>query len=52
MFSIEACIEKHYLKILIFLFVLGWLYLYFLNQREERIKNGIKDAISCSWLPF
>jgi len=27
MFSLEALIEKYYFRILIFLFILGWLYL-------------------------
>lgn len=43
---IEACIEKHYLKILIFMYLLGATYLYIEGRKRERledIQNEIKD---------
>jgi hypothetical protein len=48
MLYLEACIEKYYLRIVILLFILGWLYLYFINQRNiDKINDQVKD-----WYPF
>jgi len=48
MLYLEACIEKYYLRIVILLFILGWLYLYFINQRNiDKINDKVKD-----WCPF
>ncbi len=56
MLYLEACIERHYLRILIFFFILGWLYLYFGNKRNElavkRTAGEIKDYVDDSWFPF
>ena len=48
MLYLEACIEKYYLKMLIVLFVIAWLYLYFLNRKDT---DKITDRID-SWFPF
>lgn len=57
MLYLEACIEKHYLKFLIFMFVLGWLYMYYGNKKNElavkRAAGEITDYVDdYSWFPF
>ena len=47
---LEACLEKHYLRILIFMFLLGATYLYFENKKRERL-DDITDEVR-DWFPF
>jgi hypothetical protein len=43
MLDIDTCIEKYYLRILIIIFILGWIYLYFVNQKKiDKITNKVK----------
>jgi len=39
MFNLEACIEKYYLRFLIFMFVLGFLYLNFGDRIQIKSKQ-------------
>ena len=47
---LEACVEKHYFKILIFMYLLGATYLYFEGRKRERLEDLRDEARD--WLPF